>query len=71
MCAVVDYDAVRAKAHTLRESKVEEVKQLVAKLQKAQHAAEDALDLYRSDYDHMICMSREDYYIDRYRKKCK
>ena len=43
--AVVDYDAIRAQAHSLRISKVEEVRGLVSKLQKAQRAAEHALDL--------------------------
>ena len=43
--AGADYEAIRAQAHRLRVDKVEEVRGLVSKLQKAQRAAEDALDL--------------------------
>merc|ERR1740123_1320931 len=46
-CApVVDYDAMRAEAKDVFESKIGEVRGLVARLQKTQRAAEQALDLY-------------------------
>ena len=42
----IDYDALRQRAKSMRTSKITEVRQLISKLQKAQHAGEDALDLY-------------------------
>ena len=42
----MDYTALRAQATSMRNSKITEVRGLVSKLQKAQQAAEDALDLY-------------------------
>lgn len=46
-CApVMDYDAVRASAGPVFKAKVDEVRAWVAKLQKTQRAAEQALDLY-------------------------
>merc|ERR1712032_983434 len=46
-CApVVDYDAMRAEAKDVFDLKVGEVRGLVARLQKTQRAAEQALDLY-------------------------
>ena len=41
-----DYDSLKQQAKTMRTSKITEVRQLISKLQKAQHAGEDALDLY-------------------------
>ena len=43
---VVDYDAFRVAARGVLESKVGEVRGYVSKLQKAQRAAEEALDMY-------------------------
>ena len=43
---MVDYDAVRAETAALFDNKIAEVKGYVSKLQKAQHAAESALDMY-------------------------
>ena len=42
----IDYDSLRQHAKSMRISKITEVRQLISKLQKAQHAGEDALDLY-------------------------
>lgn len=42
----MDYAVLRAQAASMRTSKITEVRKLVSKLQKAQQAAEDALDLY-------------------------
>ena len=41
----MDYDALRVKAHQLQVSKLDDIKMLTRKLQKAQRAAEEALDL--------------------------
>ena len=43
---IIDYDSMRQRAKSMRISKITEVRQLISKLQKAQHAGEDALDLY-------------------------
>ena len=43
--SVVDYDAMRAEAKDVFDSKIAEVHVLVARLQKTQRAAEQALDL--------------------------
>ena len=43
---VVDYDAVRKETASAFEEKIVEVRGLVAKLQKTQRAAEQALDQY-------------------------
>merc|ERR1712032_1498077 len=43
--SVVDYDAMRAEAKAVIDSKLGEVRGLVARLQKTQRAAEQALDL--------------------------
>ena len=43
---VVDYDAVRKETAGAFEEKIVEVRGLVAKLQKTQRAAEQALDQY-------------------------
>merc|ERR1719498_1142934 len=46
-CApVVDYDQLRKEAGEMSKAKAEQVQGLVAKLQKTQRAAEDALDKY-------------------------
>ena len=45
---ITDYDSLRQQAKSMRISKITEVRQLISKLQKAQHAGEDALDLYAS-----------------------
>merc|ERR1712032_991088 len=53
-CApVVDYDAMRAEAKAVFDSKLGEVRGLVARLQKTQGAAEQVLDLYEQR-----CVSR-------------
>ena len=43
---VVDYDALRVAANEVLEGKVGEIRGYVTKLQKAQRAAEEALDMY-------------------------
>ena len=43
---ITDYDSLRQQAKSMRTSKIGEVRQLISKLQKAQQAGEDALDLY-------------------------
>ena len=43
---ITDYDALRQQAKSMRTSQITEVRQLISKLQKAQQAGEDALDLY-------------------------
>ena len=61
ICAapVTDYDALRAQAKSMRTSKITEVRKLVSKLQKAQRAAEDALDLYGYTEHDADCTSVE------------
>ena len=46
LAPTTDYDSLKQQAKTMRTSKITEVRQLISKLQKAQHAGEDALDLY-------------------------
>ena len=41
-----DYDSLKQQAESMRTSKITEVRQLISKLQKAQRAGEDALDMY-------------------------
>ena len=48
---VVDYDAVRAELKGAFAAKVDEVRSVLSRLQKAQRAAEQALDMS------MICLS--------------
>ena len=49
---VVDYDAARAETAALFDGKIGEVKGYISKLQKAEHAAESALDMYA--FQHII-----------------
>ena len=44
--AAVDYEALRVEARNLFASKIEEVRGSIATMQKAQRAAEQALDMF-------------------------
>ena len=71
--AGVDYDAVRGQALRLRTAKIEEVKGLVSKLQKAQRAAEDALDLCDTighDMRKRLFVGHGQVRLTRYHNKC-
>ena len=45
--AAVDYEALRLQARSVFAAKIEEVRGSIAKMQKAQRAAEQALDMFR------------------------